>query len=108
MKIWVNKSISEVPNADYSGAYVFSLNRTGYSTIYSNLVDTWFRLGALSIQPIYEDIFIIALSIFAVDKRISRSLFKDCWTRQIDISIPVIEIEKWKSVEKSWNKTLDF
>ncbi len=108
MKIWVNKSNAETPNADYADAYVFSLNRKGYSTIYTNLADTWFRLGALSIQPIYEDLFIIAISVFAIDKRVARSQFKDCWTRQIDVSIPVIEIEKWKSVEKYWNKTLDF
>lgn len=108
MKIWVNKSNSETPNADYTDAYVFSLNRKDYSTIYTNLADTWFRLGALSIQPIYEDLFIIAISVFAIDKRVARSQFKDCWTRQIDVSIPVIEIEKWKSVEKYWNKTLDF
>ncbi|WP_283610337.1 Qat anti-phage system QueC-like protein QatC [Faecalispora anaeroviscerum] len=108
MRIWVNKNNSEIPDVNYMDAYVFSLNRKGYSTIYTNLADTWLRLGALSIQPIYEDLFIIAISIFAIDKRVARSHFKDCWTRQIDVSIPVIEIEKWKSVEKLWNKTLNF
>ncbi len=108
MKIWVNKNSSEIPDANYMDAYVFSLNRKGYSTIYTNLADTWLRLGELSIQPICEDLFVIAISVFAIDKRVTRTQFKDCWTRQIDVSIPVIEIEKWKSVEKSWNKTLNF
>lgn len=105
MKIWVNKNNSETPDAD---AFVFSFNRKGYSTIYTNLADTWLRIGALSIQPIYEDLFVIAISVFAIDKRVARSQFKDCWTRKIDVSIPVIEIEKWKAVEKVWNKTLKF
>lgn len=108
MKIWVNKNHPDTPVADYTDAYVFSLNREGYSTIYTNIADIWLRLGALSIQPIYEDLFVVALSIFAIDKRIARSQFKDCWTRQIDVSIPVIEIEKLKAVEKLWNKTLGF
>lgn len=108
MKIWVKKDHADVLDADYTDAYAFSLNRKGYSTIFTNLADTWLRLGALSIQPIYEDLFVIAISIFAMDKRISRSQFKDCWTREIEASIPVIEVEKWKSVEDLWNNTLNF
>lgn len=108
MKIWVNKENQDVPEGNYSDAYVFTLNRKGYSTIFTNLSDTWLRLGALSISPIYEDLFVIAISVFAVDKRVARSQFVDCWTRQIDISIPVIEIEKWNVTVEQWNKTLEF
>ena len=84
MNIWINKNSSDLPDKNFDNAYIFSLNRKGYSTIFTNLSDTWLRLGALSIESIYEDLFIIAsllyhhLSIFAIDKRISRSKFKDC------------------------------
>lgn len=108
MKIWINKNTSEVPDPSYDGAYIFSLNRKEYSTIFSNISDTWLRLGSLSISPIYEDLFMIAISIFAVDKRVSRSLFMDCWTREFDISIPVIDLEKWESLRVLWNKTMNF
>ena len=94
MNIWINKNSSDLPDKNFDNAYIFSLNRKGYSTIFTNLSDTWLRLGALSIESIYEDLFIIALSIFAIDKRISRSKFKDCWTRELKVSIPVIEFDK--------------
>lgn len=108
MKVWINKEDNEIPNDNYEDSYVFSLNRKGFSTIFTNLADTWLRIGSLSIQPLYEDLFIIAISVFAVDKRVSRTQFTDCWTRQIDISIPVIEFEKWEHVVERWNRTLSF
>lgn len=108
MQIWINKNDNEMPDKNIDDTYVFSLNREEYSTIYSNISDTWLRLGALSISSIYEDLFVIAISIFAVDKRVSRSLFTDCWTRELNLSIPVIELEKWEAVRLLWNKTLNF
>lgn len=108
MKIWINKNNAETPNEDYTDAYIFSFNRKEYSTIYTNMADIWLRLGKLSIPSIYEDIFIIAISVFAIDKRIVRKQFKDCWTRKLEVSIPVIEIEKWRMVEELWNDTLNF
>lgn len=108
MKIWINKNDYEEPNSNYVDAYVFSLKREEYSTIYTNISDTWLRLGSMSISPIYEDLFVIAISIFAIDKRVPRNLFTDCWTREIDVSIPVIELEKWESVKESWSKTMNF
>ena len=67
MNIWINKNSSDLPDKNFDNAYIFSLNRKGYSTIFTNLSDTWLRLGALSIESIYEDLFIIALSIFAIE-----------------------------------------
>ena len=31
---------------NFDNAYIFSHNRKGYSTIFTNLSDTWLRLGA--------------------------------------------------------------
>lgn len=108
MNIWINKNSLDLPDKNFDNAYIFSLNRKGYGTIFTNLSDTWLRLGALSIESIYEDLFIIAISIFAIDKRVSRSKFKDCWTRELKVSIPVIEVGKWTSVAKKWNELLSF
>ena len=106
MKTWINKETLEKPSDEFKDAYIFSLNRKGYSTIFSNITDTWLRTGNLSITPIFEDLFVIGISIFAMDKRISRKQFKDCWTREITASIPVVEIDKWKKTENEWNKML--
>ena len=66
MNIWINKNSLDLPDKNFDNAYIFSLNRKGYGTIFTNLSDTWLRLGALSIESIYEDLFIIAISIFAI------------------------------------------
>ncbi len=108
MKIWINKNENMAPELNYKGAYVFSLNRQEYSTIYTNISDTWLRLGSMQISPIYEDLFLIAISIFAIDKRVSRSLFTDCWTRELEVSIPVIDVEKWEPITDLWNETMNF
>ena len=94
MKTWINKETLDKPSDEFKDAYVFSLNRKRYSTIFSNITDTWLRTGNLSITPIYEDLFVIGISIFAMDKRISRRQFKDCWTREINASIPVVDRDK--------------
>lgn len=59
MKIWINKNDNEEPEGSYENAYIFSLKREEYSTIYTNISDTWLRLGSMSISPIYEDLFVI-------------------------------------------------
>lgn len=109
MKLWINKEVDEAPTGNFDNAsYIFSLKRKGYSTIFTNFADTWLQLGVKSIQPVYEDLFVIAIAVFAADKRVSRRQFIDCWTRQIDISIPVIEIEQWVSTIDQWNEMLNF
>lgn len=53
-------------------------------------------------------LFIIALSVFAVDKRVPRSKFPDAWTRTVRVNIPVLEIEKWEAVKPELEKMLSF
>ena len=62
----------------------------------------------MDLNPLYEDLYIIALSVFGIDKRVSRRLFDDCWTRDISVSIPVLEYDSWKKTESDWNKMLTF
>ena len=44
------------------------------------------------------------MSVFSIDKRISRTLFLDNWTRELEVSIPVIEIDKWNGVKEKLNE----
>lgn len=108
MKFWIDKENEKQPFDEWQNAYVFSINRKKYSTIFTNITNCWYRMDRLSISAIYEDLFIIGLSIFALDKRISRRRFKDCWTRDMSVSIPVLEYEKWKPMEHQWEKALCF
>lgn len=108
MQFWIDKEQEKKPDAEWKDAYVFSINRKKYSTIFTNITDSWYRMDQLQISTIYEDLFIIGLSIFALDKRVSRRKFKDCWTREISVSIPVLEYEKWKHTELQWENILGF
>ena len=108
MRFWVDKENEMFPNKEWDGAYIFTLIRKGYSTIFTNIADIWYRMDQLTIPEIYEDLFIIGISVFALDKRIDRRKFPDCWTRNISVSIPVLGIERWKQTEELWNKTLTF
>lgn len=108
MRFWVDKEQEKKPDDEWKDAYVFSINRKKYSTIFTNITDSWYRMDQMQIPAIYEDLFIIGLSIFALDKRVSRRRFKDCWTRDIKVSIPVLEYEKWKDTSLQWEKILGF
>ena len=105
MRFWVDKEQEKKPDDEWKDAYVFSINRKKYSTIFTNITDSWYRMDQMQIPAIYEDLFIIGLSIFALDKRVSRRRFKDCWTRDINVSIPVLEYDKWKTL--SFDKRME-
>ena len=108
MRFWIDKEQECQPSGLWEDAYVYSINRKKYSTIFTNITDIWYRMDCLRIDAIYEDLFIIGISIFSLDKRIDRRLFKDCWTRDIYVSIPVLEYDKWKKTSTKWEKMLRF
>ena len=110
MKIWINKCIEKEKSTYFNDAITFNLNVPGKGgLIASNIRDGWYRkLGIQSVSPICEDLYILALSVFAADKRISRSFSSDGWTRKLHLSIPVIEYSHWNSVRTSLEKMLSF
>lgn len=108
MQFWIDKEQECQPFKEWKGAYIFSINRKTYSTIFTNIADIWYQMDQLKIEAIYEDLFIIGISIFALDKRINRRKFKNCWTREIYVSIPVLEYDIWKSTTANWEKMLGF
>lgn len=108
MKLWINKCIDEEPTEEFREAYIFSIKRKEYSTIFTNLNDMWLMMGKKVIPSLNEDLFIIALAVFGIDKRVSRNNTFDRWTREIEVSIPVLEQEAWQKVERDWESTLGF
>lgn len=79
MKFWIDKENEMLPDENWKDSYIFSLNRDSYSTIFTGIADTWYRADCMKMTEIYEDLFVIGISIFALDKRISRRMFTDCW-----------------------------
>ena len=54
------------------------------------------------------DFVIIAMSVVAADKAILRKTSPDGWTRQIELEIPLQNIEAWEKVKDKLEKMLRF
>ena len=108
MKIWINKCVEEEKIEGFEDSIVFNINIPGKGGILtSDIRKGWYNeLGVQSVSSICEDLYIIALSVFAADKRVPRSMTSDSWTRNLELSIPVIEYDKWDSVCKDIEKML--
>lgn len=108
MNIWIEKCNDNKPTEKFKDAYIFSIDHEKKATIYSSIKDIWANISITPIESIYEDLAIISLSIFAIDKRVSRWNTDDKWTREFSVSIPVINYEKWIKTIELWNETLSF
>ena len=67
MQFWIDKEQEKKPDAEWKDAYVFSINRKKYSTIFTNITDSWYRMDQLQISTIYEDLFIIGCLLYTSD-----------------------------------------
>ncbi|HBV97354.1 MAG TPA: hypothetical protein DEF36_09960 [Desulfotomaculum sp.] len=114
MKIWINKTIYTDPSDYFSDALVFNmLDENPQSNLKTNLEEIWRRFSKQNIDSLYEDFLVIAVSVFATDKRVSRSDIKvsnihDNWTRQLEICVPVLNIDKWLLVKETLEEALGF
>lgn len=88
--------------------YVFRIDATGFSEIFSSLYDLWRRICSDCIPLVYEDLFVFGLSIFAIDKRMGRNLSKDNWTREISVQLPVHNTVLWNNTIPLLNTMLSF
>lgn len=55
-----------------------------------------------------QDFLLVAATIYALDKLISRSKALDYWTRDFDVTIPVIDPEMWNCCSSVINRCLSF
>ena len=54
MRFWVDKEQEKKPDDEWKDAYVFSINRKKYSTIFTNITDSWYRMDQMQIPAIYD------------------------------------------------------
>ena len=99
MKIWVNKVKETTKTLEYKNSGNINTDIKYISNLSSNIREAWYKLGVKQLQPIYEDLFILSLVIFAVDKRVPRSMFPDAWTRTIQVNVPMIKSDVLNSVK---------
>lgn len=109
MKIWINKQNEETPSKQYEDAFIFNiLDKSNKSNVKTDVQKLWQKFGIESLSKIHEDLLLLGISLFCIDKRILRGKFEDNWTRYIEMNIPVIEMEKWNSVQHELESMLGF
>lgn len=114
MKIWINKGEIENLHSSFHDSIIFDmLDESPKSNLKVDFETIWRRFGKDYLGEIYEDLITIAASVYVSDKRVPRSSAilaetGDNWTRRIHISIPVLELDKWKYVKKELEEVLDF
>lgn len=111
VNIWINKKEKDFNQESLSKEKFYFFNLLGEknkSNVKTDIEQLWRRFGAMNLSEINEDLLIIATSIFCADKKITRKLSTDNWTREIKIYIPVLEIEKWNSVKEQLEQTIGF
>ncbi|HBF2715483.1 TPA: hypothetical protein KN130_001460 [Clostridioides difficile] len=93
LKIWINKGEVEDLAKEYSEAIIFNmLDKKG--NLNTNFEDIWRRFNRQSIDAIYEDLLVIALSVFAVDRKVPRKKYPESMKKNINIVIIGQEILK--------------
>lgn len=109
MKVWINKVEEDVLSFVSEEVLIFNLmNKNNKSNVKTHIEDLWRRFGVSALSDINEDLVILAMSVFAIDKKVPRKDFDDNWTRQIELYLPVIEIEKWNNVKIELEDMLSF
>lgn len=113
MKIQICKNIKTSDlktKTNVSGTYIFNLCK---DTLYGDpqIKSSIFRKinDCMVVLPsIIDDFLLFSLSMYAADKRFSRQDAIDGWTRYFEVTIPVIELEKWIRVKDECNRLLGF
>lgn len=118
LKIWINKCIKEDVIAGYESALHFNiLEDQRDSNVKTDIENLWRHFKIKTIDSCYEDFMIIAMAVFSVDKKISRSdqnnprkdaVFPDAWTRSLHLNIPVLNLERWDNVKGKLEIILSF
>lgn len=109
VKVWVNRQNIDVVNDEFENAFIYNiLDKNKDSNIKTDVNKLWNKYNKASLDPIYEDLLIISLIVMALDKHIPRAYFEDRWTRNMRISIPVKEIDKWEENKHILEDMLSF
>ncbi len=110
MEIWINKCINEEKSTPFQNALTFNISVPGCGGIITSDIRTgWYKLlGSKNVTPLCEDLFMIAMSVFAADKRIPRLKSDDAWTRIMNVNIPVLELDKWEKVKNELERMLSY
>lgn len=94
---------------DFGKANIFNLNpKNNKSSVSTEVENLWRMFGVKSIHPIIEDLLVIGMAVFTIDKKFSRKNSTDNWTRKINVNIPVLEFEKINQEKIKFENCISF
>lgn len=59
-------------------------------------------------NPIAVDLLLLAASVYALDKSVSRDRADDAWTRPFALTLPVSDVARWERAHSSLTASLEF
>jgi hypothetical protein len=105
-RIWFVKNEQLV---ETGSSMVYNLtSKNNKSNIKTDVENLWRMFSKPSLSRIVEDLLLVGIAVFTTDKKIPRKTAKDGWSRELNLHIPVLEIEKWNSVKSELEETLSF
>ncbi|MFC5732566.1 Qat anti-phage system QueC-like protein QatC [Cytobacillus gottheilii] len=105
-RIWFVKNEQDV---ETGSSMVYNLtSKNNKSNIKTDVENLWRMFSQPSLSKVVEDLLLVGIAVFTTDKKIPRKTAKDGWSRELNLHIPVLEIDKWNSVKNELEETLSF
>jgi 7-cyano-7-deazaguanine synthase in queuosine biosynthesis len=105
-RIWFVKNEQDV---ETGSSLVYNLtSKNNKSNVKTDVENLWRMFSQPSLSKVVEDFLLVGIAVFTTDKKIPRKTAKDGWSRELNLHIPVLEIDKWNSVKNELEETLSF
>lgn len=104
--IWFIKNEEQVNT--YEGAIFNLSSKNDKSNIKTDVENLWRMFSQKNLSEIAEDLLLIGIAVFSVDKKFARKKQEDAWTRSLKLNIPVLRLEKWLAAKQDLEETLSF
>ena len=106
-------TLSEYDHYGVDGATVVNINNPSdfRYTFWNPKTEFGKRQMYITPRPFTDealDLFYISLMVYCVDKRVSRDEQDDSWTRNLEVYIPVSELDRWNACEETLTNALNF
>lgn len=91
-----------------SGNLNFNIDMEASSSYRDTFIEQVFSNSCYPLDEIRLDLLYVSNFVYAADRRILRSNALDAWTREIQLTIPVLCLSQWNIVRESLTELLDF
>ena len=84
------------------------LDRSSQDCVQENIFNLFKKLGVSTLPAEIEDLLVVALSVYAADLSVPRSISEDRWTRSMTLHVPVFDLHTWQHASQQLKSALEF